>query len=203
MKTRTINAAPIYTAIASALLLTSLSLAHADEATGSDNFTGNISGYIGQKSLDDKDWDKLDRQESLGMIFDFKKQSWPVSIVLDVFVSGDEDKDGGIKTEGGTLETDIGVRKIFELSGSSIRPYIGGGIAIIGATVENSSGGSITSEDDDTATGAWIGGGMYYAATESLNIGLDLRYSEAEVTLFDEDREAGGFRTGVTVGYHW
>jgi hypothetical protein len=36
-----------------------------------------------------------------------------------------------------------------------------------------------------------------------LIIGLDLRYSEAEVTLFDEDREAGGFRTGVTVGYHW
>jgi opacity protein-like surface antigen len=198
MNTRTIN-----TAVVSALLLTSLSLAHADDAKGSNNFTGNISGYIGQKSLDDNDWDKLDRQGSLGVIFDFKKQSWPVSIALDVFASGDEDTDGGIKTDGGTLETDIGVRKIFELSGSSIRPYIGGGIAIIGATVENSSGGSITSKDDDTATGAWIGGGMYYAATESLNIGLDLRYSEAEVTLFDEDREAGGFRTGVTVGYHW
>jgi opacity protein-like surface antigen len=126
-----------------------------------------------------------------------------VSIALDVFVSGAEDKDGSIRTDGGSLETDIGVRKIFELSGSSIRPYIGGGIAIIGATVENSSGGSITSKDDDTATGAWIGGGMYYAATQSLIIGLDLRYSEAEVTLFDEDREAGGFRTGVTVGYHW
>ena len=54
-----------------------------------------------------------------------------------------------------------------------------------------------------TAIGAWIGGGMYYAATESLNIGFDLRYSKAEVTLFDEDRDAGGFRTGVTVGYHW
>ncbi len=198
MKTRTIN-----TAVASALLLTSLSLAHADDATGSNNFTGNVSGYIGQKSLDDKDWGELDSQGTLGMMLDFKKQSWPVSIALDVFVSGAEDKDGSITTDGGTLETDIGVRKIFELSGSSIQPYIGGGIAIIGATVKSSSGGSITSKDDDTATGAWIGGGMYYAATQSLIIGLDLRYSEAEVTLFDEDREAGGFRTGVTVGYHW
>ena len=198
MKTRTINAA-----VASALLLTSLSLAHAGDATGIDNFTGNIGGYLGQKSLDDKDWGELDSQGSIGMIFDFKKQSWPVSIALDVIISGTEEKNAGITTDGGTLETDIGVRKIFELSGSSIRPYIGGGIAIIGATVENSSGGSITSKDDGTATGAWIGGGMYYAATESLNIGLDLRYSEAEVTLFNEDREVGGFHTGITVGYHW
>jgi hypothetical protein len=63
MKTRTIN-----TAVASALLLTSLSLAHADDATGSNNFTGNVSGYIGQKSLDDKDWGELDSQGTLGMI---------------------------------------------------------------------------------------------------------------------------------------
>lgn len=198
MKTRTINAA-----VASALLLTSLSMAHADDATGTNNFTGNISGYLGQKSLDDNDWDNLDRQGSLGMIFDFKKQSWPVSIALDVIIAGNEDKDDGIKTEGGSLEAHIGVRKIFELSNSSIRPYIGGGIAIIGTSIRNRSGGSTISKDDETATGAWIGGGMYYAATKSLNVGLDLRYSEADVEIFDEDREVGGIYTGVTVGYHW
>jgi len=198
MKTRTINAA-----IASALFLTSLSMAHAGNATVSDDFTGNISGYLGQKLLDDKDWGELDSQGSLGMIFDFKKQSWPVSIALDVIISGNEDTENGIKTEAGTMEVDLGVRKIFELSNSSIQPYIGGGIAIIGAGSRNRTGDVTLSDEDDTGTGAWIGGGMYYAATKSLNIGLDLRYSEAEVTLFDEDREAGGFHTGVTVGYHW
>ena len=198
MKSRTINAA-----VASALLLTSLSMAHADAATGTNNFSGNISGYLGQKSLDDNDWDNLDRQGSLGMIFDFKKQSWPVSIALDVIISGNEDKDDGIKTEAGSLETHIGVRKIFELSNSSMQPYIGGGIAIIGTSIRNRSGGSTISKDDETATGVWIGGGMYYAATRSLHVGLDLRYSEAEVEIFDEDREVGGIYTGVTVGYHW
>lgn len=198
MKTRTINAA-----IASALLLSSLSIAHAGDTSGNDNFSGNISGYLGQKSLDDNDWDNIDRQGSLGIIFDFKKQSWPVSIALDVIVSGNEDTDAGIKTEGGALEVDLGVRKIFELSNSSIRPYIGGGLALIGAGARNSVGGSTISDEDDTGTGAWIGGGMYYAATKSLNIGLDLRYSQAEVTLLDEDREAGGFHTGITVGYHF
>lgn len=198
MKTRTINAA-----IVSALLLSSLSIAHAGDATGSDNFTGNISGYIGQKSLDDDDWGDIDRQGSLGIMFDFKKQSWPVSIAVDVIVSGNEHEKDGIKTEGGSLELDLGVRKIFELSNSSIRPYIGGGIALIGAGSRTKVGGSTISDEDDTATGAWIGGGMYYAATKSLNIGLDLRYSQAEVTLLDEDVEAGGFHTGITVGYHW
>ena len=198
MKTRTINAA-----IASALLLTSLSIAHAGDATGSDDFTGNISGYIGQKSLDDDDWGDIDRQGSLGIMFDFKKQSWPVSIAVDVIVSGNEHDEDGIKTEGGSLELDLGVRKIFDLSNSSIRPYIGGGIALIGAGARTKVGGSTISDEDDTGTGAWIGGGMYYAATKSLNIGLDLRYSQAEVTLLDEDVEAGGFHTGITVGYHW
>jgi len=121
----------------------------------------------------------------------------------DRFQIGYEDKDDGIKTEGGSLEAHIGVRKIFELSNSPMQPYIGGGIAIIGTSVSNRSGGSTISDDDETATGAWIGGGMYYAATKSLNFGLDLHYSEAEVELFDEDREVGGLCTGVTVGYHW
>ena len=198
MKTRTINAA-----LASALLVTSLSMAHAGDATGADNFTGNISGYLGQKSLDDEDWGNLDDQGSLGMILDFKKQSWPVSIAIDLLVSGNEHKAGDIKTDGGTLEADIGVRKIFELSNSSVKPYIGGGIAIIGAGSRVRDGDNTVSDENETGTGAWLGGGMYYAATDSLNVVFDLRYSQAEASFLDQDREVGGFRTGITVGYHW
>ena len=41
MKTRSIKAA-----VASALLLTSLSMAQAADTTATDSFTGNISGYL-------------------------------------------------------------------------------------------------------------------------------------------------------------
>ncbi len=203
MKTRTISKT-----IISTLLLTSLSFAQvnvqAGEETGNDDFTGNISGVLGQKSLDDKDWGKLDSQGSVGMILDFKKKSWPVSIAVDVIIAGTEERQGDVKTEGGTLETDIGVRKIFEISGSSFRPYIGGGVALIAADVRNRKDGRSGSlQDDDTVVGTWVGGGLYYAATEQFNIGLDLRYSQGEVTLFDEDLEAGGFHTGISAGYHW
>ena len=203
MKTRTINKA-----IISTLLLTSLSFAQAtvqaSDETGNDDFTGNISGVLGQKSLDDKDWGKLDSQGSVGMILDFKKKSWPVSIAVDVIIAGTEERQGDVKTEGGTLETDIGVRKIFDISGSSFRPYIGGGVALIAADVRNRKDGRSGSlQDDDTVVGTWVGGGLYYAATKQFNIGLDLRYSQGEVTLFDEDLEAGGFHTGLSAGYHW
>jgi opacity protein-like surface antigen len=199
MKTRTMN-----NAILATLLLTSISFAQAGDDLGNDDFTGNISGFLGEKSLDDKNWGELDSQGSLGMILDFKKQSWPVSIAVDVILAGNEDRDGGVKTEGGTLEAHIGVRKIFEISGSSFQPYIGGGVALVAADVRNrKDGNSASLQDDDTVFGTWVGGGLYYAATNQLNIGLDLRYSKAEVSLFDEDREAGGFYAGITTGYHW
>ena len=47
------------------------------------------------------------------------------------------------------------------------------------------------------------GADTYYAVTPSFNIGLDVRYSKAEVTLFDKEREAGGLNAGITAGYHW
>ncbi len=187
----------------SSLLLCSLSIVQADETLKGNKFSGNVSGYLGQKSLDDKDWSKLDQQGSLGVIFDFKKESWPVSIAVDLIISGDTEENGSLEDLGGSLETHLGVRKIFEFSDSSFKPYIGGGIAIVGATMEHLNNDITTSKSDDTDTGYWVGTGMYYAVDKSFTIGADVRYSDAEVTLFGVDRKAGGVYTGLTVGYHW
>ena len=168
MKSSTFNKVAI-----SSLLLLSLSAVQAGDSQLSDQFTGNVSGYLGQKSLDDNDWSKLDQQGSLGVIFDFKKESWPVSIAVDLIVSGDIEKTGSLKDEGGTLETHLGVRKIFKLSNSSIQPYIGGGIAIIGASIKHKNNGSITSESDDTSTGAWAGTGVSDDGRHLLQQGLE------------------------------
>jgi opacity protein-like surface antigen len=77
-----------------------------------------------------------------------------------------------------------------------------GGVAIISALLENENAG-VTVDDDDTAVGAWISIGTYYAVTPRFSLGLDVRYSKAEVTLFDKEREAGGLNAGITAGYHW
>lgn len=178
------------------LLIMALPVAHAGE------WTGNISGYVGQKTLDDTDWPKLDHQGALGVLFDIRQKDWPVSIAVDIIGSGEKHEEGSRKLVGCTAEYDIGVRKIFELQNSSIRPYIGAGIAFITADLEDKDGATKISQDDN-AVGAWLGAGMYVELTSHFILGLDVRYSHAEVTLLDKDREAGGLNTGMTIGYHW
>ena len=173
----------------------------ADEAQA-DNWTGNVSAYLGHKSVDDEDWPNLDSQRSAGVISDFRKQSWPVSIAADLIFAGDDHKNGGIEDTGGTMEIHLGARKVFTLDNSRFSPYVGSGVAIVAASLEREIVG-VTVDDDETALGVWVGAGAYYAVTPRFNVGLDVRYSKAEVNLFDIDRKAGGLNAGLTIGYHW
>ena len=185
----------------STLLFMAMPAAYADD-TQADGWTGNVSGYLGYKTVDDNDWPNLDSQGSVGVISDFGKQSWPVSIAADLLFAGTVHESGVKKDTGGTMEIHLGARKIFTLQNSSFRPYVGGGAALVSAMLENENAGVVV-DDDDTAIGAWVGAGTYYAVTPSFNIGVDVRYSKAEVTIFDKEREAGGLNAGITAGYHW
>ena len=180
----------------STLLLLSLSVAHADE------WTGNVSGFLGHKSVDSEDWKGLDSQGSLGVISDFGKQNWPVSIAIDAFIAGAGDKSDGQEKVAGTFEIHLGVRKVFTIEDSIFSPYVGGGVAQVAGVVENKNNGK-TVDDDDTGYGYWAGVGTYIKITPSFNIGVDVRYSSAEVTLFDIDRDTDGLQAGITAGYHW
>jgi opacity protein-like surface antigen len=191
----------ITSTVLSTLLIMAAPAAYADDSQ-TNGWTGNVSAYLGHKSVDNDDWPNLDSQASVGVIADFGKQSWPVSIAADLIFSGTVHESGVIEDTGGTVETHLGARKIFTLENSSFRPYVGGGVALVNAILENENAG-VTVDDDDRAFGAWVGAGTYYAVTPSFNIGLDVRYSKAEVTLFDKEREAGGLNAGITAGYHW
>jgi len=164
-------------------------------------YTGNVNFFLGQKSLDSEDWSPVEDQAAFAVLVDFKQQSWPVSIALDFLGSYEESTEFGVKFEGMTSEFNAGIRKIWTTPGSSIRPYIGGGLAFISAEAEGTS--FFTVSDDDNAVGIWLNGGIYWTLGQSFNIGLDLRYSKAEVTLFNVDAEAGGTAAGLILGYHW
>lgn len=195
------TASTITSTALSTLLFMAMPVAYADD-TQADGWTGNVSGYVGHKSVDDKDWPNLDSQGSVGVISDFGKRNWPVSIAADLLFAGTVHESGVNEDTGGTMEIHLGARKIFTLENSSFRPYVGGGVALVSAMLENENAG-VKVEDDDTAIGAWVGAGTYYAVTPSFNLGIDVRYSKAEVTIFDKEREAGGLNAGITAGYHW
>lgn len=161
---------------------------------------GNVNFFLGQKTLDEDDWSPVDKQGEFGVLVDFKQENWPVSIALDFLGSADEGTALGLNVEGITSEIDIGLRKIWETAGSTVRPYIGGGIAFIRAEFKTKD---LPVSDDDNGTGIWLGGGVYWTLNQSFNLGFDLRYSQADVTLFNVDGKAGGTHAGIMLGYHW
>ena len=193
LKMKTFNLKKIL--VATALLL-ALPIAQASD------WTGNVGGSIGSKQLDDNDWSPQDSQGSLGFMLDIKKKSWPVSITYDLILSGDVNEKGSVKDEAYTAENQFGIRKTFELEGSIVRPYFGGGVTFVSAGIKNKTA-TTSVKDDDEGIGAWVGAGLYVGVTESFDIGFDVRYSEAEVTIFDQDLEAGGMRYAATASYHW
>jgi hypothetical protein len=179
--------------------------------TSSDTraWSGNINLFLGAKILDD-DWEPIDEHAEVGVLLDLKHKKIPLSIALDLFYS-EKDKDIGVavldfgtfdtKVEAQTIEVNIGVRKIWE-NFTYVRPFIGGGLAFIGAEFEASALGQSVSVDDE-GIGAWIDLGIYVTLSQQFNIGIDARWSKAEVDLFGVDGEAGGWHIGALIGYHW
>jgi hypothetical protein len=176
---------------------------YAEGAVANDSiWTGNINVLLGSKSLDEDDLQPIEDHGAFGVFLDFRKKSWPVSIAIDSLGSGATEDVGPNKIEGTTREFDIGVRKIWEPAGMNIRPFIGGGLAFISAEQISRNGFNATL-DDDTGIGLWFEGGVYWTLTEHFNIGLDLRFSGAEVELFNQDIQAGGATFGMLLGYHF
>lgn len=184
--------------------------ANAETNVDENKWTGNVNVFLGQKSLDENDWAPLEHHAEGGVLVDFKKQNWPVSIAVDILGSVRMgtvvDTDPTVDLESYTSEIDVGVRKIWKVSGSSNRPrpYVGGGIAFVHGEIlatNNATGFTVT--EYDNGTGVWINGGVYWTLAQHFNLGLDLRYSKAEIKLYDVDVEAGGTHVGLLLGYHW
>jgi len=162
-----------------------------------DDWDGNVRLAFGQKRLDN-DWNILDRQNEIGMIFDIKKDTWPVSISFDMFFSG-EDKNIIGTEKGSTSEQHLGVRKIWTINDSKFHPYLGAGVAFIQADYEVVG----SEKEGDNGIGGWIGTGVDWHLSSKMSLGVDIRYSQADVTIFNDDINAGGLHTLLTLGYRW
>ena len=173
-------------------------LAHADDAA----WSGNVNLLFGAKSLDESYWYPVEDQGEFGVMVDFKRREWPISVALDILASAMDDISTGLYIEGATSELDFGIRKIFELSGSTVHPFIGGGLALIGAERTTWIGPAAFPERD-TGAGIWLNGGVYVTLSEAFNLGFQIRISGAEVTLGNSQVNGGGGHSGLMVGYHW
>jgi len=170
-------------------------------------WTGNINGFLGAKALNNDDWSPAEDEGEIGIKFDIRHKSWPISLAIDYNYaqSGEENFSdpflGNGTFQSTTTELNIGIRKIWEQL-SNIRPFIGGGISFESAKGEVKALGQSASESDN-GTGFWFGGGVYWTLAEHFNLGLDLEVSSANVTIAGVDVNSGGGHFGFLAGYHW
>ncbi len=154
--------------------------------------SGNINLLLGKHYLDDDVWDDLDldEQDSIGLMFDIQPARWPVALAFDLLKS-DESAHG---IDGETQEIAGGVRWYSPMVSNILRFYAGGGLALIEAEIE---------DEDDDDFGIWLNGGLTFIIAKHVNLGLDVRYSTAEVELYGEDVDVDGLRTSFLIGYHF
>jgi opacity protein-like surface antigen len=99
-----------------------------------------------------------------------------------------------------------------------MRPFVGGGVAFIQLDVLQTESGmlgpgapfsTVIVDADDSGVGLWINGGLLYRVGNHFNLGLDVRYSDADADLSvpqvgsDLGLDSGGIHYGVALGYHW
>lgn len=148
-----------------------------DSPAARDN---RISLYLGQRSLDEDDWSPVEDQPTFGIEFSQERAGSVVGWEVGLMGSTDDDTLGGFDVEGSTSELYGGVRKSF-LEGA-LHPYVGGGLSFINGEVKVSGVGS----DDDSSVAGYAHGGIDWAVSELIHLGLDLRL------LFGSDLDIAG-----------
>lgn len=182
----------------------------AQESEKPHGWTGNVNLFLGAKFLEEDNWEPVDRPFEGGLLLDFRPKRWWVSFAFDFLYAWDQDEvdivDLGIggysaDVESRIMEFDLGLRKVWE-SPRYIRPFIGGGLAIIHGRIESQTMG-VSAADEDTGYGIWADAGLYVTLWKHFNIGIDGRWSKAEVDLFDREARVGGWHIGAMAGFHW
>lgn len=182
------------------IAFTLLTLLAAPQVMAEDNWNNRFNLLLGQKHLDKDDFEDTSHG-ALGLSFDIQHKTWPVSIAIDLMTAGKETKIGDEKIEKVTGGLHLGVRKYWQLN-ENLEPYLGVGLNF-SAAEHKEIVGNVTEKQDDDDVGYWVAAGVNWTFDESFNVGAQVRYSDAEVTLFDSTINTGGVYTMMTFGYNF
>ncbi len=172
------------------LMLAASSAARAD---------GDVVGAIGFRSLSGDLWGNnyadSDTQLALGVFADFGLGELPLYIATGLQVSADDGGEGGY--DSAIVDLSVGL-KLMATEGA-VRPYVGAGIASVGAAIDS---GFI--DDDDQSYGYYLGGGALFRIGGHFTLGIDLRYTGGtDIELFGVKGDADSVTATALIGYSW
>jgi len=146
-----------------------------DDERGYYDISGpRLSLLIGQRSLDEDDYEPLEDQPMFGLEFSDGGDDGLVGFEIGVSGSGDsEDLDIGLgaprEVEATVGEIYLGIRKEFE--GRAVNPFIAVGFSMARLDIDTEGFGSV----DDTSYGGYVHGGLLFPITSSFSIVADVR----------------------------
>ena len=157
---------------------------------------GAVHVFIGQKFLDEDDWEPIESQLELGIDASMGGDDWPVWINVGLFTANaDEELSAVEEIEGTTTELSLGINKTW--TRQQFRPFLAGGLAFVNSDVEFRDPDDVF-EEEDSGVGLYAQGGGYWRVGSSINLGGMLRYS-----VFSDDFEGGGVHVGLIAGFGW
>ncbi len=126
----------------------------------------------------------------MGLDADWRPEGWPLWLVLEMqFAYADDEPDSAtvFADYSNTYEFGVGLRKYF--AAGQVEPFVGAGIALLGASVSESLDyGWSDTLDDDLVFGGYAEAGAYVPLSPMFALGLLVRYSQGEdYDLFDTD----------------
>jgi opacity protein-like surface antigen len=145
-----------------------------------------LSFSVGQNSLDEGDYEPVEDQIALGVGLSHEPPGSFVGWELGLIGSYDEDDVAGFgDIESSTWELYGGVRKTL-VRGEKVRPYVGGGVSLVGVRYE-----VLGFDDDDSSLAAYAHAGVEVAVSPGFALGLDLRgLFGSDIDLFGVDTDA-------------
>jgi hypothetical protein len=196
------NPSPLLPTIAVGALLGS-AVAADPPAPAPREWSGNVNAFLGGKTLERDDWDPVEHQGAFGVQFDIQHDTWPAALVVNLMGSGATHKEDStnVETKGSTGEIQLGVRKIWTTPGC-MRFTLAGGLDLVSASRRVDTGPT-TTDDKGGGAGLWASGGVYWTLWQHFNIGPQVTYSWANVTIADQNVRAGGLFAGLILGYHF
>jgi hypothetical protein len=136
---------------------------------------------LGERRVDD-DWEPLDEQPVVGIIFDETDAATGHGIEVGLTYAEDDDSAidpvfglGPADVEVETMEFYVGWRRTFRQAEQGLHPYVSAGATGVRTSVDVSAGG-LHEQESDMEPGVYVRAGLLWDLGPTLRCGLDYRY---------------------------
>ncbi|MEQ1439485.1 outer membrane beta-barrel protein [Fontimonas sp. SYSU GA230001] len=183
-------------AIPGILLVALLGLSTSAFAAG-----GNVVASIGARYLDRNEWGPVEDQGQIGVLADLRIGPGPFYLAGGIQISGRERSVSGGSDTGSVVDFSLGMK--FMPARGQVRPYVGAGIASVGAAYEVENDYGPDDDDNDGSLGYYYGIGVLVRFGQ-FNVGADVRrIAGTDLELFGRSTDADSTVVSALFGWNW